>query len=199
MKYHHGNLKEELISSACKICEENGHDKMSLRSIAKEANVSQTAPYRHFNTKEDLLAAVSRRGFEDLKEVLSQAVNQSKKMNTKERFLEMGIAYLNFGLERKHTYDLMHSAIPDKLQFPDLLEAASGAFNELINILLELYPGISDDDLSRQCIRHWAGLHGLVGLIVETDIDESADTNASNAMSVVTKDLRSFVAMTLDS
>ena len=52
MKYHHGNLKEELISSACIICEANGHDHMSLRSIAKEANVSQTAPYRHFKTKE---------------------------------------------------------------------------------------------------------------------------------------------------
>ena len=37
MKYHHGNLKEELISSACKICEASGHDHMSLRSIAKEA------------------------------------------------------------------------------------------------------------------------------------------------------------------
>ena len=51
MKYHHGNLKEELILSACAICEADGHDHMSLRSIAKEARVSQTAPYRHFKTK----------------------------------------------------------------------------------------------------------------------------------------------------
>ena len=54
MKYHHGNLKEELISSACIVCEADGHDRMSLRSIAKEAKVSQTAPYRHFKTKESL-------------------------------------------------------------------------------------------------------------------------------------------------
>ena len=65
MKYHHGNLKEELITSACKICEISGHDHMSLRSIAKEASVSQTAPYRHFKTKECLLAEVSRRGFDE--------------------------------------------------------------------------------------------------------------------------------------
>ena len=39
---------------------------MSLRSIAKEASVSQTAPYRHFKTKECLLAEVSKRGFEEL-------------------------------------------------------------------------------------------------------------------------------------
>ena len=47
MTYHHGNLKEELISSACKICEADGHDHMSLRSIAKEANVSQTLSLIH--------------------------------------------------------------------------------------------------------------------------------------------------------
>ena len=66
MKYHHGNLKEELILSACIICEADGHDRMSLRSIAKEAKVSQTAPYRHFKTKESLLAEVSTRGFIEL-------------------------------------------------------------------------------------------------------------------------------------
>ena len=125
MKYHHGNLKEELISSACNICEASGHDHMSLRSIAKEANVSQTAPYRHFKTKEDLLAEVSKRGFEKLAEILNQASSQNENMTAKERFIEMGIAYVKFGLERKNTYDLMHSPIIDKTDFPELLEAAS--------------------------------------------------------------------------
>ena len=87
MKYHHGNLKEELISSACKICEASGHDHMSLRSIAKEASVSQTAPYRHFKTKECLLAEVSKRGFEELTENVRLFVNSNsqKVFNEKER------------------------------------------------------------------------------------------------------------------
>ena len=38
MKYHHGNLRSELIRCACTLCEEHGHDKISLRGIAKEAN-----------------------------------------------------------------------------------------------------------------------------------------------------------------
>ena len=50
MTYHHGNLKEELISSACKICELDGHDQMSLRSIAKEANVKMLL-MGHFSTR----------------------------------------------------------------------------------------------------------------------------------------------------
>ena len=111
MKYHHGNLKEELISSACTMCEATGHDHMSLRSIAKEANVSQTAPYRHFETKESLLAEVSKRGFEELTDKMKSAISKEKIESPKDRFLEMGIAYLEFGLEKRKTYDLMHSPI----------------------------------------------------------------------------------------
>ena len=55
MKYHHGNLREELIRCASNLCHQYGYEKLSLRSIAKEANVSQTAPYRHFETKVSLL------------------------------------------------------------------------------------------------------------------------------------------------
>ena len=64
--YHHGNLKKELVRCACKMCERDGYTKLSIRSLAKESNVSQTAPYRHFKTKEDLYAAIAKEGFEKL-------------------------------------------------------------------------------------------------------------------------------------
>lgn len=197
MKYHHGNLKEELISSACRVCELSGHDHMSLRSIAKEANVSQTAPYRHFKTKECLLAEVSKRGFEELTERLRSATNQANKATTKEKFLEMGLAYLEFGLEKRKTYDLMHSPVIDKIEFPELLDAAQGAFNELIQILKDLYPGISAEVLNQKCIKFWALMHGLVGLL---DVMHGPEvvSNASEAMSVVKKDYRSFIEESLD-
>ena len=187
MKYHHGNLKEELISSACVVCESDGHDRMSLRSIAKEAKVSQTAPYRHFKTKESLLAAVSTRGFIELKEILHNASTAKKTLSTKDRFLEMGQAYIEFGLSKRNTYDLMHSPVIDKTQFPELLEIATGTFEELVHILAELNPGISDKDLDLKCIHHWALVHGLVGLLRNETLDAEAsvNTNAGNAMGLV--------------
>ena len=196
MKYHHGNLKEELISSACKICEADGHDHMSLRSIAKEANVSQTAPYRHFETKESLLAEVSKRGFQELTDKMKSAISKEKIESPKDRFLEMGIAYLEFGLEKRKTYDLMHSPIIDKVEFPELLNAAQGAFDELVQILKELYPGISEDDLGKKCIKFWAMMHGLVGLL-DMKIDPDIGSNAGDAMSVVKRDFRSFLVESL--
>jgi len=197
MKYHHGNLKEELISSACIICEANGHDHMSLRSIAKEANVSQTAPYRHFETKESLLAEVSKRGFEELTDRMKLAISEGNIKSANDRFLEMGLAYLEFGLEKRKTYDLMHSPVIDKIQFPELLNAAQGAFDELVQILKELYPGISEDALGKKCIKFWAMMHGLVGLL-DMKIDPDVGSNAGDAMSIVKEDFRSFLVESLE-
>ena len=68
--YHHGNLKEELIACACKLCDRDGYTKLSIRSLAKESGVSQTAPYRHFETKECVYAAVATVGFKKLNELV---------------------------------------------------------------------------------------------------------------------------------
>ena len=68
--YHHGNLKEELIDCACRLCDRDGYTKLSIRSLAKESGVSQTAPYRHFETKECVYAAVAAVGFKKLNELV---------------------------------------------------------------------------------------------------------------------------------
>ena len=73
MKYHHGNLKEKLIQSAYDWISKNGIEGISLRKIAKISNVSQTAPYRHFSSKEHLLADVTKLGFENFSFKLSSS------------------------------------------------------------------------------------------------------------------------------
>ncbi len=122
MKYHHGDLKEALVQSACACCEENGFEKISLRSIAKEANVSQTAPYRHFKTKVDLLAAVAQCGFDELRERMERSAQKTKGVDDKEQFLEMGLAYLEFGIEKQNNYDLMNQKSIHFGDYPDLIE-----------------------------------------------------------------------------
>ena len=77
--YHHGNLKQELIDCACKLCERDGYTKLSIRTLAKESGVSQTAPYRHFETKEALYASVATDGFKKLHRACYIDIN--KKVN----------------------------------------------------------------------------------------------------------------------
>ena len=48
-KYHHGNLRDEILIAAYNFVVVNGYAAMSLRGIADECNVSATAIYRHLS------------------------------------------------------------------------------------------------------------------------------------------------------
>ena len=72
--YHHGDLARTLIETTAAIIEESGHDSVSVREVAKRAEVSPGAPFRHFASREALLAAVAGQAMERL----SVAVNAAQ-------------------------------------------------------------------------------------------------------------------------
>src|SRR5689334_25185173 len=64
--YHHGALREELITASLKLIETEGIGAVSLRRVAREAGVSPGAPYHHFADRSALLAAIALQGYEVL-------------------------------------------------------------------------------------------------------------------------------------
>ena len=64
--YRHGNLPVALVAAARQILDENGFEAVGLRETARRVGVSATAAYRHFTSKEDLLASVAAEGFREL-------------------------------------------------------------------------------------------------------------------------------------
>ena len=160
--YHHGNLKQELILCACKLCEENGYETLSMRSIAKESGVSQTAPYRHFETKESLYASVAMEGFKKLSKVTS--IDTSQKV-TKKKLIETSVNYINFGLENANTYDLMFgTAVGDFSNYPELLDCANATY-ENMRLSFAKLANDSEEVIAYKCITLWSMLHGLVGIL----------------------------------
>ena len=165
--YHHGNLKEELISCACAMCERDGYTKLSIRSLAKESNVSQTAPYRHFKTKEDLYAAVSRHGFNKLSKAIH--VDVDKKV-TKKQIVDMAIKYIEFGLKNANTYDLMFgTAVGNFAEYPELLESANSSYENFRASFSQL-ANDSDEVIAFKCITLWSMVHGLVGILRKAQV-----------------------------
>ena len=160
--YHHGNLKEELIACACRLCERDGYTKLSIRSLAKESGVSQTAPYRHFETKEALYASVATNGFKKL----SKACHIDTKKNvSKKQLVEIGCRYIEFGLENANTYDLMFgTAVGNFADYPELLEAANKTYDNMRSSFSKL-ANDSDDIIAFKCLTLWSMVHGLVGII----------------------------------
>ena len=174
MKYHHGNLKENLIQQAVLACEESGWENISLRNLAKQLNVSQTAPYRHFETKEDLLAEVAAKGFEKM----------NADMNKTSNFLASGLAYCDFALKYQNTYDLMTgNSLGSFTQYPALLDQAQSAFVTLENNLEAHLLNLGHSDLPKEIIEEkalsvWAFMHGIVGILRKTET-ASEDAPAS--------------------
>jgi len=182
--YHHGNLKEELIACACKLCDRDGYTKLSIRSLAKESGVSQTAPYRHFETKECVYAAVATVGFKKLNELV---FFDSPKKITKTKLVANASKYIEFGLKNANTYDLMFgTAVGNFADYPDLLKSA----NETYDNMKDSFASLADDSeqvISFKCITLWSMLHGLVGIIrkvnvVGDDYDDSAGPISSANM-----------------
>src|SRR5690349_16003682 len=62
--YHHGDLRNALLTAALAIVEENGLEGLSLRKVAARVGVSHAAPEHHFPTLRHLQNAMATIGFE---------------------------------------------------------------------------------------------------------------------------------------
>ncbi len=58
-KYHHGDLRGELVRVSLDLIAEQGLAGFSVAEVARRAKVSPGAPYRHFADRESLLAEVA--------------------------------------------------------------------------------------------------------------------------------------------
>ena len=165
--YHHGNLKQELIDCACKLCERDGYTKLSIRTLAKESGVSQTAPYRHFETKEALYASVAQDGFYKLSKAIH--VDVEKKV-TKKQIVDMAIKYIEFGLKNANTYDLMlGTAVGNFNNYPELLESANSVYDNFRSNFSKL-ANDTDEVIAFKCITLWSMVHGLVGILRKVQV-----------------------------
>ena len=91
--YHHGNLRQALLDEALALIEAGEEQGVSLRTVAARAGVSNAAPYRHFQDREALMAAVATIGFDRLRESLGRARESA---GEGAELLAMATAYLAF-------------------------------------------------------------------------------------------------------
>ena len=190
MQYHHGNLREQLIFCAYDWISSNGIESISLRKIAKIAKVSQTAPYRHFDSKEHMLAEVATLGFEKF----SSEMNKNKTTdNRTDDLVKCGVTYIEFGLANEHIIDLMFNYPMKKTDFPELLAAADKAFGMLLERLHYMHHG-NADSLQLNGISMHAYVHGLLAIIrINQRIDTSAETAFFKASSTVKDNLEKML------
>lgn len=175
--YHHGDLRDTLMEAALASIAAHGTEKLSLRALAREAGVSPTAPYRHFPSKQSLLAALAEQGFAELRRRFD-AVAAEPHPDLEGRLLALGMSYIEFALENPTSYELMFgSVLGDFSGYRELQEAAEGCYRVLYRILEEGLspgggPGLTATRLGGVV---WAAVHGVASLMLyHRDIRDSA-------------------------
>lgn len=106
--YHHGNLRAALIESAVALVRAHGPHDFTLAEASRAAGVTAAAPYRHFESREELLACVAERGFETLRTTMA-AVPVVGWADPVDRVIALGGRYVEFAVSEPQLFRLMFS------------------------------------------------------------------------------------------
>ena len=165
--YHHGNLRAALIKATLRAIAENGPEGFTLRDVARRAGVSPAAPYRHFQDKDELLAAVAGECAERLGAMMEEAAAEPGDALWK--FRSSGIAYVRFIVAHPEHFRALNmpgiaARMPEEQRRQ--WDASNAAQREALGAA-QRAGQIADIPLDELCLAANALVHGLGHLIVE--------------------------------
>lgn len=166
-KYHHGDLKIQLIKTGLHMIQEEGINKLSLRRLAQICNVSEAAPYSHFKNKEELLIAIQEYVTEQLLKCLKDAYERTENRNSPIAILNMGKAYVRFFVEYPEYYSFLFTQPNLKIDLSMSNEA--NAFEPFQYYKEKAYivyqnKGFGEDRIKYGIIAMWAKVHGIASI-----------------------------------
>ncbi len=165
-QYHHGDVPSALMQAALLHIKNEGVEKLSLRALARDIGVSQTAPYRHFKDKNHLLVVLACKGFRQLACLKSQQPSPLAFI----ALIEAGMSYVYFAMEHPEQYKLMFgSKIKQRRDYPELMEAGGAAFQVISSYVVKgmeagVFINKDPEVLARSC---WTTVHGLASLGID--------------------------------
>ena len=165
--YHHGNVKNELVTTAMRLMEVEDLEKISLRRLAREIGVTPAAVYNHFSSKQEMMATVKSRAFDKMHEYLKH--NCIDHAEPEREFEEICQAYIDFSQQHPSLFDVLFSVRVSPESSESIISAASDNRPDRLGIIIKrLYDKhkipITEDRLVLSTVSIWAQLHGLVTL-----------------------------------
>jgi AcrR family transcriptional regulator len=156
-------LGEACIREALAIIEQAGIEALSLREVARRLGVSHQAPYRHYPSRDHLLAEVVRRGFEAFAAHLDA---RARDPDAATDLMLMGRAYLDYAARHPLQYRLIFGTpLPEARDHPGMMDKGRYAFGLLVEAIRALDPARSEEarsaDPRLDALHVWAQLHGL--------------------------------------
>jgi AcrR family transcriptional regulator len=161
------DLKELCAVTAYALIADHGIERLSIREVARRLNISHQAPYKHYPTKDHLLAEVMRRCFERFRKHLDQDTSTDE---PGQDLATIGRRYLEFASTYPLEYQLMFSTPwPSAKEHAALLSDANHAFDVLRKAFIRLHGNskkqAATDAVELNALYVWSCMHGIAGLM----------------------------------
>jgi len=175
--YHHGRLREALISAGRALIEQRGLPGFTLRECARRARVSHAAPAHHFQSVGDLLAEIAAQGFEDLAGAMDAAASGERDLGR--RLEAFGRAYVAFALSNKAVFQLMFDRAARSTDNARLAIAGKAAYARLIEGIASVIPQGAPATRQAMADLAWASVHGFAMLALGGQLDREGTSETA--------------------
>lgn len=164
--YHHANLRQTLLDTAVTLIGEVGPRAFTLRELARRAGVSHNASYRHFASKDELLAEVAAEGFVRLKASMLKSI--SGVTLPRERLQECGCGYVAFALRWPRHFLVMFDLPEAKRKKPNCDSAEQNAFDVLVGCIVsaQQHGDLPAGEPLPLAWTAWSLVHGIAKLAI---------------------------------
>ena len=158
------SVQRKVLDAAIAMIQTDGPDAVSMREVARRAQVSHQAPYHHFGDRAGIFAAIAAEGFDILAsrfaEVLATEANPARRCFQ---------AYVSVALDHPAHFRVMFRA--DLCQLADHESArasADAAFGELLNMVERTIGRPAGEGESfTWASMVWSCAHGLCTLLLD--------------------------------
>jgi AcrR family transcriptional regulator len=173
-RFHHGDLREALITATRELLIEHGPDGFSLADACRRAGVTTAAPYKHFRDKQEILEEIVLRGFAELTAANAKAVAEGGP-GTIRGITAMGISYLDFAVGQPAVFRLMFGHKSELKQVKQVDESGRQCLKHVIDEVASYsrkhgHPA----DAESIALRLWTFVHGASSLELDGDYQRVA-------------------------
>jgi len=158
-------LRDACIVAAQEAIAERGIENLSLRDVSRRLGVSHQAPYRHYPSRDHLLAEVMRRCFQHF----AAHLDARARFDDPEQDLEsLGLQYLAYAQAHPLQYRLMFSTPwPERTEPAEWAREATHAFDVLREVLTRLHGDAAAlrERIELDALYIWSTMHGLAGVM----------------------------------
>jgi AcrR family transcriptional regulator len=157
------DLRKACVEEALAIIGESGLEHLSLREVARRLHVSHQAPYKHFRSRDHILAEVVSRAYSDFADHLDR---RPRSADPSEDMANMGKAYLEYAQTHPLHYRLMfETPLPDPREHPEMMRRAAHAFSLLKGAIARLSDRADNAPADLDALFVWSVMHGLAGIL----------------------------------